>query len=70
MELDMKITKARLRRIIKEEARLIEQSQGQEELERAMYNWVMKNNFFMSTQQMQEFVLGLLEKASDDLRAR
>lgn len=66
----MKITKARLRRIIKEEARLIEQSQGQEELERAMYNWVMKNNFFMSTQQMQEFVLGLLEKASDDLRAR
>ena len=66
----MKITKNQLRRIIKEEARLIEQSQGQEELERAMYNWVMKNNFFMSTQQMQEFVLGLLEKASDDLRAR
>jgi hypothetical protein len=66
----MKITKARLKQMIKEEARLIEQSQGQEELERAMYNWVMKNNFFMSTQQMQEFVLGLLEKASDDLRAR
>ena len=66
----MKITKNQLRRISKEEARLIEQSQGQEELERAMYNWVMKNNFFMSTQQMQEFVLGLLEKASDDLRAR
>ena len=55
---------------LKEEVRLIEQSQGAEELERAMYAYVMKNNFSMSTQQMQEFVLGLLKKASDDLRAR
>ena len=69
----MKITKEQLRRItreaIKEEVRLIEQSQGAEELERAMYTWVMQNNFLMSTQQMQEFVIGLLKKASDDLRA-
>ena len=66
----MKITKTRLKQMIKEEVRLIEQSQGAEELERAMYAYVMKNNFLMSTQQMQEFVLGLLKKAQDDLRAR
>ena len=65
----MKITKDKLKQMIKEEVRLIEQSQGQEELERAMYAYVMKNNFSMSTRQMQELVLGLLKKAQDDLRA-
>ena len=65
----MKITKNKLKQMIKEEVRLIEQSQGQEELERAMYAYVMKNNFSMSTRQMQELVLGLLKKAQDDLRA-
>ena len=65
----MKMTKNKLKQMIKEEVRLIEQSQGQEELERAMYAYVMKNNFSMSTQQMQELVLGLLKKAQDDLRA-
>ena len=65
----MKITKDKLKQMIKEEVRLIEQSQGAEELERAMYAYVMKNNFSMSTRQMQELVLGLLKKAQDDLRA-
>ena len=48
----------------------IEKTSGEEELERAMYTWVMKNNFFMSGEQMQEVVIRLLKKASGDLRAR
>jgi hypothetical protein len=73
----MKITKDKLEQMIKEEVRLIKEAylsgdktSGEEELERAMYGWVMKNNFFMSGEQMQEVVLRLLEKASDNLRAR
>jgi len=73
----MKITKTRLKQMIKEEVRRIEEAylsgditSGEEELERAMHAWVMKNNFFMSGEQMQEVVLRLLEKASEDLRSR
>jgi len=73
----MKITRKQLKRIIKEEARRIEEvyfpgdtTTGEEEFENAMYTWVSKNNLQMSTRHMQEFVLNLLKKASDDLRMR
>ena len=73
----MKITKTRLKEMIKEEVDALEEvylpgdkTEKEEQLRNAMYTWVIHNNLQMSTRHMQEFVLNLLKDVADQARSR
>jgi len=73
----MKITKTRLKEMIKEEVVALEEvyfpgdkTTKEEQLRNAMYTWVIHNNLQMSTRHMQEFVLNLLKDVADQARSR